>query len=564
MTSRSISAHPSVRYADAVCKGRIIAPIYVQHQCREYLRVARGKDPTYKVDAQRLGKIDKLLGLMVLPKGLKAGHSIRETYAGYQWLLTAAVLCVVRRDDPRTRRYTSAVLEIARKNFKTYTVAVLFLLLLLLEPDYSRLFSVAADGSLSRLVKEAIEEILSASPALKPPEEPGRNFKIRRDDILCRLNSNRYVPLNYSNSRLDGRLPSVFLVDEAGALPNNYAIEAMRSGQLTVRNKLGFVISTKYPTPHNPFESEVSYAKSVLDGSIKDDTLFALLYEPDNPEAWRTDETVLLHANPVAQEIPEIWEDLQARWQKAIAQDSARENFLCKHCNIMYQGSVAETYIQVPAVQACRRDAIDWRGREVYLGMDLALTTDNCAVAMVADDGGTILAHVMAFVPADRIEDKNAAERINYYEHIRAGTCIACGGQVISYAAIEDYIMGIEDRYGVTVMGIAFDRYNAMSTAEKLGEKYNMVMVRQHSDTLHPPTKLLAEKVAEGEFGYMANDLLEINFGNARCTYDTNMNRYVTKKRSAGKVDMVVALINAVYLLQQEVYLNEIEFAVQY
>ena len=53
------------------------------------------------------------------------------------------------------------------------------------------------------------------------------------------------------------------------------------------------------------------------------------------------------------------------------------------------------------------------------------------------------------------------------------------------------------------------------------------------------------------------NKLLEVNFENARCTYDTNMNRYVTKKRSLGKVDMVVALINAIYLLQQEVLLDE-------
>ena len=53
------------------------------------------------------------------------------------------------------------------------------------------------------------------------------------------------------------------------------------------------------------------------------------------------------------------------------------------------------------------------------------------------------------------------------------------------------------------------------------------------------------------------NNLLEINFENARCTYDTNMNRYVTKKKSQGKVDMVVALINAIYLLQQDVIFSD-------
>jgi phage terminase large subunit-like protein len=65
------------------------------------------------------------------------------------------------------------------------------------------------------------------------------------------------------------------------------------------------------------------------------------------------------------------------------------------------------------------------------------------------------------------------------------------------------------------------------------------------------------------EFAYDENRLLEINFQNARCTEDTNLNKYVNKKRSAGKVDMVVALINAVYLVQQEELYGS-NFVVQY
>ena len=41
------------------------------------------------------------------------------------------------------------------------------------------------------------------------------------------------------------------------------------------------------------------------------------------------------------------------------------------------------------------------------------------------------------------------------------------------------------------------------------------------------------------------------------------MNRYVSKKKSIGKVDMVMALIDAVYLLQQDVFLNNDGFLVQ-
>jgi len=90
-----------------------------------------------------------------------------------------------------------------------------------------------------------------------------------------------------------------------------------------------------------------------------------------------------------------------------------------------------------------------------------------------------------------------------------------------------------------------------------------MVEVRQHSSVLHPPTKLLKEYILNGKFKYTENKLLEINFQNARCTYDTNKNLYVTKKKSKGKVDMVVSLINAVYLLQQDVLLNQMDFVVQ-
>ena len=90
-----------------------------------------------------------------------------------------------------------------------------------------------------------------------------------------------------------------------------------------------------------------------------------------------------------------------------------------------------------------------------------------------------------------------------------------------------------------------------------------MVEIRQHSSVLHPPTKLLKEKILSKEFAYENNRLLEINFQNARCVYDTNKNQYVTKKKSTGKVDMVVSLINAVYMAQQDYFLNQMDFTVQ-
>ena len=552
------------QYAKEVIDGKISAPKYVIKQCERFLEIAEDKNPKYMINNSKVKQIESILKLLIMPKGLKAGQTIYECSCGYQWVFYISILCIVYRDNPAKRRYETAILEIARKNFKTYTIATIFILLFLLEPKYSKFYSVAPDGSLSREVKTAIEETLKSSPLIYIHKD-SRRFKILRDYIQFNLTESRYYPLNYSSSRMDGKLPNVFLADEVGALPNPYAIESMRSGQLNILNKLGCIISTKYPTFNNPFEDEVGYAKRVLDGIEKDETVFALLYEPNEEiiQKWATDDNVLKQSNPVALEIPEIWEDLLKKRAKAIAVESVRENFLTKHCNIIYQGMGTESYIDINDVMSCKVAKIDWTGRKVYIGVDLAMTNDNCAVAMVSEENNEILADVIAFIPEGRIEEKNKFERINYNDFIKEMKCIACGNRTVDYGIIEDFVMSIEEKYKVTVVSIGYDRYNALSSAQKWDKKYNTVQIRQHSDTLHSPTKLLYEKIMDRQFRYESNKLLEINFENARCTYDTNMNRYVTKKRSQGKVDMVVALINAVYLLQQDVFLDNDDFFVQ-
>ena len=532
-------------------------PRYVKLQMADFMRICEGKDEKYTISGKKLKQLENILKILIMPKGLKAGQTLHDTTTGYQWLFYTAILCVVHRDNPARRRYETGVLELSRKNFKTYTIATIFILLFLTEPKFSKFFSVAPDGTLSREVREAITETLKSSPMVyQAPEGP--RFKILRDSIEFKPLQSKYIPLSYSTSRMDGRLPNAFIADEVGALPSNYAIEAMRSGQLNILNKLGFIISTKYPTADNPFEDEVKYSKRVLDGLEKDETRFALLYEPDEIKGWESNDMILKQANPVALEIPEIWDDLIKKRAYAIAVDSARENFITKHCNIVYQND-AEGYIQLNDLRACKVANIDWRGRVVYIGLDLSMSGDNTSVTMLAlDDDNNILAESWAFIPEGRIEEKTMAEKVNYRELMRKGHVMACGDKVIDYAYVEHFIMGIEAKYGVKIQAIGFDRWNAMSTAQKLeNEGYNMVEVKQHSSVLHSPSKLLKEKILSTEFHYTDNTIYEINFQNARCNYDTNNNMYVSKKRSQGKVDMVVSTIIATYLLQQDALLDQ-------
>jgi len=203
-----------------------------------------------------------------------------------------------------------------------------------------------------------------------------------------------------------------------------------------------------------------------------------------------------------------------------------------------------------------KEDLNFWRGKRVRLGLDLAQTDDNVAVAMVIEYNGVIYAKTWGFIPADSVKLKSKRENVDYKKLIRDGVCFACGDRVIDYKFVEDFILQIPKKYGVEIINLAFDRYNAISTVQKLESDRNpieCVEVKQHSSVLHRPTKLIKESILHKTFCYDENEMLELNFQNARCTEDTNLNKYVNKKKSAGKVDCVVALINALYLLQLEI-----------
>lgn len=548
----------AIEYARRAINGQCHAPKYVAIQCEDFLKVVDGEYEKYFFDEKLFRKICKILKVLKMARGPLAGKPIFEALAGFQWLLITAALCVKHRSNPKKRRYQKIVMEICRKNGKTFIVAVIFLLLFFLEPDFSKFFSVAPTGALAKEIKEALEPLLRVNTKLFEKRE----FDIRRDFILHRPNSIRYVPLNYSTSEMDGREPAVYIADEIGALPTNYPIEAMESGQIFVENPLGFVISTKYPTIDNPLEDEVANAKNVLNGNVEDETLFALLYEPDNVKDWMEDDEILKQSNPLALEFEGIWQRLVKKRQDAINRESLRENFLTKHCNIIYQGAGTETYVDVKLVQRCRKESIDWTGRNVFVGVDLSQSGDNTSAAMVALENGVIFAKVFAFLPEGRIDEKSKSEKVDYRKHIANQEAFACGDLTVDYSFIEEFVFSLEEKFGVNIEQIGCDPWNCESSAQKWDEKYNVVMIKQHSSILHPATKLLYEKIVDQDFAYERNDLMEINFQNAKCSFDTNLNRYVNKKKSSGKVDIVVSLINAVYLLQRD-KLDNTGFVVQ-
>lgn len=532
---------------------------YIKKQAESWLRVADGRDAEAFVDEAAVERVNNLLRVITHPD---LGCSMDEGMERYAWFLIIATLCTKKRDSENRdiRYYETVLLEISRKNFKTFYSAVLFILLLLTEPKFSRFFSVAPDLKLSSELKVAIRKIIKSSPALADE----KIFKVLRSEVRCKLTDSEYTPLAYSEDRMDGKLANAFLADEAGAM-DSYPVEAMRSSQITLLNKLGIIISTQYPNDNNVLVDEIDISKKSLDGLIDDRRRFSLLYEPDNEftqgDIWQKEDLVIYQSNPVAVDNETIFENIKKMRTYAILYENKRENYLCKHNNIMYKGLGVEGYIEITKVRECciQENEDFWKGKHVYLGLDLSQTEDNTAVAMVTYDNDKIYAKVWGFLPEGRREIKSAKEKVDYQKLEREGCCFACGDEVIDYGFVERFILGLQKEYGVVIEQVGYDKYNAISTVQKLeGDEdtpLECVEIMQHSKVLHRPTKLLKEYILNKNFCYEPNKLLEINFQNARCTEDTNLNKYVNKKKSAGKVDAVVALINAIYLLDQGVIL---------
>lgn len=552
----------AIQYSEDVMSGKEITTQEVKTQCEWFLRdMQRQKieDYPYYLDEIFLEKIDGLLKLMNFATGIGViGKSIYEGLENFQAFFLANIFGWKFKSDPRKYRYRDVTLFIPRKNAKTFICAVILIILMLTEDEFSEFYSICLDRDLAAEVKKAISQILQASPAME------KYFKVPRTlsgRVECTITHSFYQPRTSQANSNNAIRPSAFIADECGAFKDYANISAMKSGQLSVRNPLMFKLTTAYAEDKSIMLEELDYLKKIFNGLEEDDRLFALLYYATEDHLW--DDIGLQMANPLR--VPENYYEIKENRKKALAKPQERTEFLTKHMNHFLPTAAGEEFIQLDKLRKCVnvRGPFDWRGKDVYLGLDLALSTDNVSVSMATEEDDIIYAKSWAFIPRDRIDEKNRIERTDYRRFIEDGDCFACGEEIISYTFVENFIAEMEETFGVNIIQIGYDRWNCVSTAGKLEERgFETVEVKQHSSVLHQPTKLLQEAILERKFSYDGSKLYEINFQNARCTEDNNLNKYVNKKKSNGKVDMVVSTIIAIYLLQQNM-LSDDDFVIQ-
>ena len=366
----------AIQYANDVLDGKEITNKYIKKQCQLFLDdLERQHEDSfaYYVDSDEISKVVGLLSLLNFATGLNVvGKNVLEGLVGFQAFFLCNIFGWRFKANSEKYRYRDVTMFIPRKNGKTWLVALIIIILMLTEDPFSEFYSICKDRELAGEVKKAISQVLNASPSI------GKYFVIPKTlsgKVVCKLTKSFYQPRTADASANNAIRPAGFVADECGAFKDYANINAMQSGQLSVKNPLRFKLTTAYAEDQSIMLEELAYIKKVLDGLIQDDRLFALLYYADEEHLW--DDFGLSQANPLR--IEENYNEIRDNRKKAIEKPKEREEYLCKHMNHFLPTNSGESYVDIEDLRKCKIPDFDWSGRQVWIGLDLAMTTDNCA-----------------------------------------------------------------------------------------------------------------------------------------------------------------------------------------
>jgi len=529
----------ALKYCDDVLSGKEITTTEVIQQCEifrnEYIINQYKDNFEFCFSEKKLKIINNLLKLFNYATGFVAGKEVLEGLEGFQALFLCAIFGWRYKNDLDKFRYRDVVLFIPRKNSKTFIIAVVLLLLMLTEDNFSEFYSICVDRDLATEVRKAMAQLIGASDSLK------KHFFVSESKIgiiKCLLTNSFYYPRTSKANKNNAIRPCACCVDEVGAFTDNANIQAMRKGQLNVKNPLMLKITTAYAESDSIMLEELDYDKAVLDGTIDNPRLFALLYYCTREEAW-TDEG-LYKSNPLR--IEENYKEIKEDRETAKVKISEQEELFTKNLNIFLETNELNKYLEITYWKKCCVDKIDFEGREVVVGVDLSVTTDLTAVGIMYREKNILYCHSHGFLPRESL--KKRRENIDYEVMESQGYCDIHEGMTVTYSLVEEYIRNIESKYNCTIKCIVTDPTNAKEMMESLGKDYDVILRKQTYTELSPATKEFRKKTYDDEVRYERNSLLDWNMRNAITNKGKSDDEMLSKEdKNKQRVDMAVVLI---------------------
>lgn len=453
-------------------------------------------------------------------------------------------ICRIYDNPHGTRR---AILSFGRKNAKT-TMAAFLLLLHLAGPQSrpnSQLNSAAQSKDQAAILFKLAAKIVRLSPTL-------RDAIIVRDTVKELYFPERgtlYKALSADASTAYGLSPVFIVHDELGQVrgPRSELYDALETAVGAHENPLSVVISTQAPTDADLLSVLID------DGAAGHDPRVVLSLYTAPLEADPFVEDTIKLANPA------FGDFLNAKEVLAMAEDARRmPSREAEYRNLILNQRVeaSSPFVSRALWQSCGSDVQPLDG-PVYGGLDLSEVNDLTSLVLIGKVDGVWQVHPTFWLPADGLEDKARADRVPYDVWHKDGKLLAAPGKSVDYEYVATYLRDVFNRYDVRK--IAFDRWNfrhlkpwllkAGFSDEDVGDgeedEARFIQFGQGFQSMSPALRDLEGEILNGRIAHGNHPVLTMCAANAVVQIDPSGNKKLTKSKSSGRIDGMVALAMA-------------------
>lgn len=552
----------TLQYANDILNGKILANKKMKLACQRFkneLAKQSTKDFPYHYDSDLAERVYKFVELLPTTDGKQLKLELFQCFILgnlYGW----------RLDSDGSRRFTRTLLSFARKNGKTFLIACIGVVELLMETEPARNRQVLFTANGAKQSHLAFDMMTDQLNSIRGKSKYMRQrVKINKQRVTD-LNSNSFaVPLATENKpSIDGYNPSLAVMDEFHESKSTNILNSLKSGQVINPNSLLAIISTAGYNLNSPFKQECDYAADILTGKHQADRYFVVMYGLDdkeevyNPDMW-------IKANPLMSNDKirkTMLEKIKSDLDIAVAQGKVND-VLVKNMNLFTQ-SREDNYISADDWEKAKIKVVqnDLKNRDVYIGIDLSKTNDLTAVSWLVPIGDSkFYCGSHSFVGTKYgLDSKIKRDGIDYVSMEQAGECsiTRLDSGIIDYDSLVDYVQRLIGKYNFNVKAIAYDPYNAQTIITKFEKlNYPLFEVRQGTKTLNIPTRNFRDLLFDGKIKHDGNKILAYAVNNAIIRVDNN-GWQLDKAKNTNKIDPIAALINA-YVAGMNYYDNEEE-----
>ncbi len=195
------------------------------------------------------------------------------------------------------------------------------------------------------------------------------------------------------------------------------------------------------------------------------------------------------------------------------------------------------------------------RGKKCYGGLDLSKTTDLTAFVLLFPPQEGLEKWVAIFAgiwrPEEGVEDAEKRDHVPYRDWARAGFLTLCPGETVDYGMVEEAIYQAADQYDLRLVGydpaLSWTLVPRLSAGqpEKGRGPIKLAQCPQDMKHMSPPMRAVEKEIRDHEMLHEHNTCARYNLGAVRCRVDGNENIKPMKNLSTGRIDVVVAWINA-------------------